>query len=166
MKEGNMTISRAVVGGSLILLAGVCGWSIAQSQDRPSAYVRVIPADIKWNPTPALPKGAQVSVLHGDPSKPGLFTVRVKLPAIYKLPVYSHPEERVRTIISGTLYSAVGEKWDATKLMAFPVGTFSHVPPRVWQFSETRDEEVVFQITGIGPARIDYLDPADDPRKK
>jgi hypothetical protein len=49
--------------------------------------------------------------------------------------------------------------------MAFPPGTFSHVPPKVWQFAETRDEEVMFQITGIGPTGIDYLNAADDPRK-
>ncbi len=166
MKEDTMAINRAAVGCSLMLLAGVCGWSIAHSQDRASAYVRVTPADVKWNPTPALPKGAQVARLYGDPSKPTLFTIRVKLPVHYKLPVYSHPEERVRTIISGTLYWAEGEKWDPTKLTAFPAGTFSYGPPNVWQFAETRDEEVIFQVSGIGPARIDYLDPADDPRKQ
>jgi hypothetical protein len=50
-------------------------------------------------------------------------------------------------------------------LMAFPPGTFSHVPSKVWQYAETRDEEVVFQITGFGPTGIDYLNAADDPRK-
>jgi hypothetical protein len=79
--------------------------------------------------------------------------------------VHSHPDERVRTIISGTYYSAIGDKVDSSKLMAFPPGTFSHVPPKVWQFAETRDGEVVFQITGIGPTGIDYLNAADDPRK-
>jgi hypothetical protein len=49
--------------------------------------------------------------------------------------------------------------------MAFPPSIFSHVPPKVWQFAETRDEQVVFQITGIGPTDIDYLNAADDPRK-
>ncbi len=71
----------------------------------------------------------------------------------------------MRTIISGTYYSAIGEEVDRSKLMAFPPGTFSHVPPKVGQFAETRDEEVVFQITGIGPTGIDYLNVADDPRK-
>jgi hypothetical protein len=35
------------------------------------------------------------------------------------------------------------------------------VPPKVWQFAETRDEEVIFEITGIGPTGIDYLNPED-----
>jgi hypothetical protein len=112
-----------------------------------------------------MPPGAQVAVLHGSPAKPGLFTIRVRLPANFKLPVHSHPDERVRTIISGTYYSALGDKADLSKLIAFPPGTFSHVPPKVWQFAETRDEEVVFQITGVGPTSIDYLNPGDNPRK-
>jgi hypothetical protein len=106
-----------------------------------------------------------LAVLQGNPGKPGLFTIRVKLPANYTLPVHSHPDERTRTIIVGTYYSAIGDKADASKLIAFPPGTVSYVPPTVWQFAETRDEEVVFQITGIGPTRIDYLNQEDNPLK-
>ena len=76
-------------------------------------------------------------------------------------PVHSHPDERVRVITSGTYYSALGDKVDPSKLLSFPPGTFSHVPPKVWQLAETRDEEVIFENTGI-----DYLKPEDDPRKQ
>ena len=150
---------------SLLVMVTSLGSSMAEAQDRSPEYARLTPADIKWNPLPSMPKGAQIAVLHGSPAKPGLFTVRIKLPANIKVPVHSHPDERVRTIISGTYYSAIGDKADASKLMPFPPGTFSHVPPKIWQFAETRDEEVVFQITGIGPTGIDYLNAGDDPRK-
>jgi hypothetical protein len=158
-----MPSTKLMVGS--ILIATSLGLSPGRAQDMSSAYLRVIPDDIKWSPLPSMPKGAQIAVLHGNPAKPGLFTIRVKLPANFKLPVHSHPDERVRTIISGSYYSAMGDKADASKLMVFPPGTFSHVPPKVWQFAETRDEEVVFQITGIGPTGIDYLNASDDPRK-
>ncbi|MBR0738393.1 cupin domain-containing protein [Bradyrhizobium liaoningense] len=134
------------------------------AHDQP-AYVRITPADLKWSPLASMPKGAQIAVLHGSLAKPGLFTIRVKLPANFKLPVHSHPDERVRTIISGTYYSGIGDKAENSRLMALPPGTFSHVPPKVWQFAETRDEEVIFQITGVGPSGIDYLNATDDPRK-
>lgn len=75
-------------------------------------------------------------VLHGNPGKPGLHTVRLKMPANSKMPVHSHPDEHVRVIISGTYYSALGDSVDASKLLSFPPGTFSHVPPKVWQFAE------------------------------
>lgn len=139
---------RMIVGAVLVVMS--IGALVARAQE-PQAYARVTPADLKWNPLPSMPKGAQIVVLHGNPAKPGLFTIRVRLPANFQLPVHSHPDERVRAIISGTYYSAIGQEVDRSKLMAFPPGTFSHVPPKVWQFAETRDEEVVFQITGVGP---------------
>jgi hypothetical protein len=156
-----MASSKLMTG--FILLIVSFGSPIARAQS--PAYARVLPSDIKWTALPSMPKGAQIAVLHGSPAKPGLFTIRVKLPANFKLPVHSHPDERVRTIISGTYYSAIGDTGDNSTLMAFPAGTFSHVPAKVWQFAETRDEEVVFQITGVGPTGIDYLNAADDPRK-
>lgn len=154
-----------VMVGFIFLVVSLGPQSAAKAQDQSPAYARITPADLKWAPLPSMPKGAQIAVLHGSPAKPGLFTIRVKLPANFKLPVHSHPDERVRTIISGTYYSAIGDQVDSSKLMAFPTGTLSYVPPKVWQFAETRDEEVVFQITGIGPTGIDYLNAADDPRK-
>ena len=156
-----MASSKLMIG--FILFIVLFGSPTAQAQSL--AYARVMPDDTKWSPLPSMPKGAQIAVLHGSPAKPGLFTIRVKLPANFKLPVHSHPDERVRTIISGTYYSAIGDKVDNSRLMAFPPGTFSHVPSKVWQFAETRDEEVVFQITGVGPTGIDYLNAAEDPRK-
>ena len=158
-----MPSAKQIIG--LMLSVILLGSPIALAQDQSLAYARVAPADLKWGSLPSMPKGAQIAVLHGSPAKSGLFTIYVKLPANFKLPVHSHPDERIRTIISGTYYSAIGDKVDSSKLMAFPPGTFSHVPPKVWQFAETRDEEVVFQITGIGPTGIDYLNVADDPRK-
>ena len=88
------------------------------------------------------------------------------MPANSKMPVHSHPDERVPVIISGTYYSALGDKAGASKLLSFPPGTFSHAPPKVRQFAETTDEEIVFEITGIGPTGIDYLNAEDDPRKQ
>jgi hypothetical protein len=82
-----------------------------------------------------------------------------------ELPVHSHPDERVRTVISGTYYSAIGEVFDAQALQAFPVGTVSHVPVAVWQFAQTRDEATVIQIIGIGPTGIDYRTASEDPRQ-
>lgn len=67
--------------------------------------------------------------------------------------------------LKGTYYSAIGNKFDETKLMAFPPGNVSNAPQNVWQFADTKDEEVVFQITGVGPTGINYLNPTDDPRK-
>ncbi|MBR0971246.1 MULTISPECIES: cupin domain-containing protein [Bradyrhizobium] len=154
------------IGVGLLAVLATSGFCAALAEDSSLEYKRVTSSDLKWSPLPSMSKGTQSTVLHGNPGKPGLYTVRVKVPANSKMPVHSHPDERVRVIISGTYYSALGDKVDASKLLSFPPGTFSHVPPKVWQFAETRDEEVVFEITGIGPTGIDYLNAEDDPRKQ
>jgi hypothetical protein len=162
--EREMRIFKTIAGLMAILATSeIC---TVLAEDSSLEYNRVTSSDIKWAPIPSMPKGTQTTVLHGNPGKPGLYTVRLKIPANSKMPVHSHPDERVRVIISGTYYSALGDKVDTSKLLSFPPGTFSHVPPKVWQFAETRDEEVIFEITGIGPTGIDYLNPEDDPRKQ
>lgn len=158
-----MHSTKLMVGLSIAAIS--LGLPLARAQDQSPAYVRVTQADVKWSPLASMPKGSQIAVLYGNLAKPGLFTMQVRVPAHSKIPVHFNPDERIRTIISGTYYSAIGDKIDNSKLVAFPPGTISNVPPKVWQFAETRDEEVVFQITGVGPTGITYLNAEDDPRK-
>jgi hypothetical protein len=50
--------------------------------------------DVKWMQAPAnMPKGAEVAVLAGDPSKEGPFTLRIKTPANYDIPAHNHPTD-------------------------------------------------------------------------
>ncbi len=101
-------------------------------------------------------KGAPVSTaeLYGDPTKAGLYVQRVKMPAGFKLPPHWHPEERTEVILSGTLYYAFGDRWDESKLLALPPGSFFNEPPRIPHFAWAKDGEVMLQITGIGPTGI------------
>ena len=149
----------------LALVLAIGGLSASSRAEQPPAYLRVTPEQVKWTPNRAMPDGVLTAVLYGDPRKTGLFVMQVQMPPRTRLPVHSHPDERVRTVLSGTYYSSVGEKFDPTQLVAFPAGTVSHVPVGVWQFAETRDEAVVFQIIGVGPTGIDYRNPDEDPRQ-
>ena len=43
--------------------------------------------DVKWGPAPSvLPKGAQIAVVSGDPSKDGAYVLRLKMPKGTKSP--------------------------------------------------------------------------------
>ena len=53
---------------------------------------------------PVMPKGAQIAVLSGDPSKDGLYVLRLKMPANYKLPAHTHPTSEYVTVISGKFH--------------------------------------------------------------
>jgi quercetin dioxygenase-like cupin family protein len=47
------------------------------------------------------PAGAQIAVISGDPFKEGLYVVRLKMPANYKIPAHNHPTTEYVTVVSG-----------------------------------------------------------------
>ena len=88
----------------------------------------------------------------GDPSKPGPYTIRLKiLPLGYKLAPHTHPDPREVTILSGTWYTGYGEQADPALLQALPAGSFYTEPANLPHFVEVR-EAVVIQVSGVGPS--------------
>ena len=69
--------------------------------------------DATWSPAPPLlPKGAQIAVLEGDPTKPGFYTVRLKFPEYYAIPAHSHPTDEHVVVTSGALVFGMGDVLD------------------------------------------------------
>lgn len=96
--------------------------------------------------------GVAVAVLYGDPTKPGVYATRNKIPAGFKVMPHTHPDEwRTAVVMSGTLYFAVGEQWDESKFKAYPAGTFFTEAPKTPHFVWAKDGEVILQITAMGP---------------
>lgn len=137
----------------------------AAPSGKPHAIVAT-PNVIQWGPAPdILPPGAQAAVLEGDPSKPGPFTLRLLLPANYRLPPHYHPVTEHVTVIEGTFFVGMGDTFDASKATELPVGTFAALEPGVRHFALTKGRAII-QLHGVGPWALVYVDPADDPRKK
>jgi quercetin dioxygenase-like cupin family protein len=131
----------------------------------PATEHRLInPVDFKWSDAPpGLPKGAKVAVLQGDPSAPGIFAMRVTLPAGYRVMPHFHPADENVTVLSGELYMGMGDTFDETKAHAVTAGGFSTMPMGMRHFAFTK-AETVFQVHGMGPWGITYVNPQDDPR--
>jgi quercetin dioxygenase-like cupin family protein len=129
------------------------------------AHTILTPADIKWGPAPPVMRpGVQAAVLFGDPSKKGLFIMRIKFPKGYELPPHFHPVDELVTIISGLSKFGMGEKADPSKTHSLPPGSFFHMAPKMPHYAFF-EEETVIQISTIGPWGVTYVNPADDPRK-
>ena len=123
------------------------------------------PGDVKWGPGPkSLPPGAGAAVLEGDPTKKGLFVMRLKLPAGYKVAAHTHPRQERITVISGKFQLGHGGKFDEAKLQDLEQGSFFSMPAGMQHFARAAEETVV-QLNGEGPCEINYVNPADDPRK-
>jgi len=123
------------------------------------------PGEIKWQKGPAsVPPGAEFALLEGDPTKEGPFTMRIRLPDGYKIPPHVHPATEHVTVISGMFNLGMGDKFDQNATQPMPAGTFGFWPAGMKHFVWIKGETVV-QFHGMGPWKIEYLNPADDPRK-
>src|SRR5262249_2181518 len=134
--------------------------------DEKRREVIVTPADIKWQDGPAsLPRGAKIAVLEGDPSKEGPFVMRAKLPDGYKIAPHTHPKDERVTVLSGTLYLGLGDKFNEKEATALPAGSYGRMPAGMKHFGWAKGETVI-QVNGEGPWVVEYVNPDDDPRKK
>ena len=92
--------------------------------------------------------------------------IRVKAPGGAKLMPHQHPEDRIYTVISGVFYIGLGDRFDGDKVQAFPPGSVIVLPGNTPHFHWAKSGEYVTQVTAIEPLGLEYLDPADDPRKQ
>ena len=128
-------------------------------------HVAVSPDQLKWAPAPpAFPKGAQIAVVTGDPSKEGPYVARLKVPAGYKVPPHTHPNDENVTVISGSFNIGMGDKLDEAKGTSVKAGGFAKAAKGMQHYAWFT-EDTVIQLHGIGPSGITYVNPADDPRK-
>jgi quercetin dioxygenase-like cupin family protein len=124
----------------------------------------ILPEDIDWKPFPAFPPSARLAVVVGEPTQPGPYLARVKVPSGVKLMPHRHPEDRIYTVISGVFYIGLGEQFDAEKLRAHPPGSVVVLPGDTWHFHWAKSGEYVTQVTAIGPLGLEYKETQDDPR--
>ena len=101
--------------------------------------------------------GIQTRILKGDPTKNGLYTIQLTVPANTKIQAHTHPDDRVATVISGTWQIGYGTVFDEKKLKALVPGSFYTEPPNVPHFAQTGSTAVVVQITGYGPTGTTYV---------
>jgi len=120
--------------------------------------------DVQWSPFPAFPPEARLAILVGDPTKPGPYVIRVKLPHGVRLAPHKHPEDRIYTVMSGVFYIGLGETFDESLLTAYGPGSLIVLPGGQPHFHWAKSGEYITQVTAIGPLGLDYVDPANDPR--
>lgn len=130
----------------------------AIGQELPQGVVMMNAAQAQWE------KGltGEVLKISGDQAKPGpyVFLTRPRPGRSAASEPHSHPDDRTYTVISGTWYVGFGTRFDESKLIALPAGSYYTEPAGVPHFVLIKDEGVVVQITGTGPSRLIAADAA------
>ena len=147
--------------GMAALLGG--GWVIGQEA---KIHGLIQPSEVDWGAAPvSIPPGAQGAVLEGDLAKAGPFTLRLKLPNGYRIPMHYHPAIEHITVIQGTFVLSMVDKANVKTEKSLGVGSFAFMPPGRRHTLRAQGETIV-QLHGVGPWGVIYVNPSDDPRRK
>lgn len=162
----------------LVLLVGAFVLSVAQSrstqktQAAPAApgktadHHTVKENEVQWSAAPPIfNPGAQMALMDGDPGSAGMFTVRLKMPAGYKIMPHWHPTQENVTVLSGHFAYGMGDKMDPAQMATLGPGGFVALHARAHHYAMAK-EGCVVQVSGMGPLQLIYVNPADNPSKK
>ena len=128
------------------------------------AAAAAAPAELKWGPAPpALPGGAQLAVVKGDPMKKGPFTIHLKMPANYAVPPHWHPTDEKVTLVSGKLGYGMSDRVERLNAKALAQGESVTMKAKEHHWVMTADGAEV-EVSAMGPFMITYVNPKDDPR--
>ena len=147
-------MKRVIIAVCLAALAAMSTLSMSSAATS-SAPTYVMPDSLKWMPFEGVP-GVQTAVVWGDPSKPGLFIIRVKFDDGAKFPLHWHMSDERATVLSGTLLFGAGDKVDVTKMKTMVPGSFVSIPKGVRHYGMAKGPTVI-QISGMGPREINYV---------
>jgi len=126
----------------------------------------ILPENVDWKPFAAFPSSVRLAVIVGQPSEPGPYLIRVKVPGGVKVMPHRHSEDRIYTVISGVFYIGAGEEFDPDRLEAYPPGAVIVLPGNTSHFHWAKSGEYISQVTAIGPLGFEYVNPKDDPRSE
>lgn len=105
---------------------------------------------------PLRPLTQDFEVIHGDPDKAGEpFVMRIReLPGTI-IPPHKHPVDEHITVVQGTLYFAVGDKFDRAAMQEIKTGGYAFIPKGSTMFGYIPDGAIV-QVHGVGPFHIHW----------
>jgi quercetin dioxygenase-like cupin family protein len=152
----------------IVIVSAVFAASVAVTlaQKPTAAHVALTAAEVTWGaPPPSLSPGARFAVVSGDPSGNGPFTIRLQMPAGYKIAPHWHPTDEHVTVVSGVFAVGMGEKFDPNITKALSAGGYASLPAEMRHFAFAKSTAVI-QVHGMGPFVFNYVNPADDPSRK
>jgi quercetin dioxygenase-like cupin family protein len=143
-----------------VLAVAALALSLSPALAQQSQHTMVNATEVKWSEAPPILPGAQISVLYGDPAKEGVFVMRVKFPANYRVPPHTHPVDEIVTVISGEFNIGMGKEFNEAQTKPYTAGGLIAMPPGTEHFVHTKQETVI-QISTRGPWGLKYVNPND-----
>ena len=118
------------------------------------------PESITWK---AIGNGTEFAVLSGSPGTEGAsFVIRLRFADRAHVAPHWHPVDEHITVIGGTFYIGMGEKFDEATAIEMPAGSYGFMPKETRHFGWAKGTTII-QIHGIGPFKTNWVDPVGKP---
>lgn len=140
-------LSKRTFGAALFFVAALGHWGSDVSHSAEAREHSIVPLRAM---------SRDVEVIHGDPDVAGKpFVMRIReLPGTI-IPPHRHPVDEHITVLQGTIYFAVGEKFDRAALQQIKTGGYAFIPKGSTMFGYIPDDAIV-QVHGVGPFHIHW----------
>jgi quercetin dioxygenase-like cupin family protein len=158
---------------ALIVIAVMTSLSVAQQEQSAnraaqinsktqSSHILVPPESVKWK---ALNAGQWLAVVSGSPNTEGAsFVIRIKLADGVKIAPHWHPMDEHVTVVTGTFYMGMGEKFNESLATEMPTGSYGLMPKEMRHFAWAKGETII-QIHGIGPFKTYWVESVEERNK-
>lgn len=118
--------------------------------------------ELTWQPL--IPE-VEMSIVSGDPSKTGIYVLRIRSLKGAKVAPHWHPEDEAITVLAGEFRLGHGEKYDPTQMRPLRPGDFATVPAKMPHYGYLAPGNIV-QVHGMGPFVVNWVNREDDPANK
>ena len=154
-----MRTSSFVIASVLALCSSWVAGPASAGTDA-KGFIRLTPDEAQWKEVPG-GHGVQMAVVSGDPTKAGVYVIRVKFPPGIMSAPHFHPEDRHAVVLKGTWYTGTDDSWDPDRTVPLKAGSYMKHPAGAVHYDGAKDEEVIVQIAGFGPSGTTELFPKE-----
>jgi len=141
----------------LCIVAGATLLAMTAAKAAQGEFITETPDEIIFEATP-LP-GLSGRNLVGSPDQPGFYVMRIRFAPGIRTSPHSHDQDRYITVISGTWAFGTGDGNGCDGTQALPAGSFAVHPAGKVHYDGSCGDEVIVEISGIGPVMTQWLEP-------
>jgi hypothetical protein len=102
-------------------------------------------------------KAIETRLLLGDPSRPGPYTISIRVPPNTHIAPHSHRDDRTAVVAGGLWHFGYGATADEAATRPLPVGSYYTEPAGDPHFAWTGPEGATVYISGTGPSDTRYV---------
>ncbi len=120
-----------------------------------AAEVDAVRADDGGAGTSGVP-GVTTRVLFGDPKRPGLYTIELRIAPNTTIQAHTHRDTRTAVVLEGVWHFGYGARNERMQEKTLGRGSFYTEPGGQLHFARTGPEGATVAITGSGPTNTVY----------